>query len=614
MDKSEELANPGLFVTFIVRIEDISDKVLSVLSDDMSEAERESALSKIYDLIKADTEIEEYQDIRIRPFFHGNQYFLFVTETYNDIRLVGAPPSSIGKFGADTDNWEWPRHTGDFSLFRIYTGPDGKPAEYSEDNIPMQPRYHLPVSLDGVAEGDFTLVFGFPGRTDQYLPSVAMQQRVEMINPTRVGIRDQSLRILDQAMRNDPSARIQYASKQSRIANAWKKWKGESQGIEAVDGIGKRKLMEKEFTAALEANSDFPAEYSEILPQFTRMYEKIAEVAYSRAIIEEIVYRNVELFRMTTTLKRYVNLLDNNGEEAFKERLPRLTSYLERFYKDYNADIDREIALAVTKVYYKELPDRRKAPYALDQLEFAGGNLEVLINKVYSSSYFTKGERVLNTLANNPVGFIEQVKGDYAYQFIQEILEFSETNIFTPHNKMTDAINELQRQYMAALMEVFPDRRFYPDANSTMRVTYGKVEGYTWNEDQTYDFSTYLDGVIEKYVPGDYEFDVPEKLRSLHKEKEYGQYADKEGRLPVCFLGSNHTTGGNSGSPAIDAYGNLVGLNFDRTWHSTMSDVNYDPSICRNIMVDARYILFIIDKFAGAGHLVEEMTLVNPKS
>ncbi|MEO0725004.1 MAG: S46 family peptidase [Bacteroidota bacterium] len=614
MDKSEELSNPGLFVTFIVRIEDITEKVLGVLSDDMSEADREGALSKIYEQIKAGTPIEEYQDIRIRPFFHGNQYFLFVTETYNDVRLVGAPPSSIGKFGADTDNWEWPRHTGDFSLFRIYTGPDGKPAEYSEDNIPMKPRYHLPVSLDGVAEGDFTLVFGFPGRTDEYLPSVAIQQRVEMLNPTRVQIRDRSLKILDQAMRKDPSARIQYASKQSRIANAWKKWKGESQGIEAVDGIGKRKMMEQEFTAALEANSDFPAEYSKLLPQFEQLYSKIAEFAYSRAVIEEIVYRNVELFRLTTTLKRYVNILDNNGEEALKERLPRLTSYLEGYYKDYNADIDQEIATAVLKYYYKGMPTGRTAPFAADQFEYAGNDMDVLVNKIYSSSYLTKGDRVLNALAKNPVGFIQQVKGDYAYQYIQEILTFSEGAVFDPYREVMDEINQVQRQYMAALMEVFPDRRFYPDANSTMRVTYGKVEGYTWNEEQTFDYSTYLDGVIDKYVPGDYEFDVPEKLRTLHSEKDYGQYADQEGRLPVCFLGSNHTTGGNSGSPAIDASGNLVGLNFDRTWHSTMSDVNYDPSICRNIMVDARYILFIIDKFAGAGHLVEEMTLVNPKS
>ena len=221
---------------------------------------------------------------------------------------------------------------------------------------------------------------------------------------------------------------------------------------------------------------------------------------------------------------------------------------------------------------------------------------------------------MLNALAKNPVGFIQQVKGDYAYQYIQEILTFSEGAVFDPYREVMDEINQVQRQYMAALMEVFPDRRFYPDANSTMRVTYGKVEGYTWNEEQTFDYSTYLDGVIDKYVPGDYVIDVPEQLRTSHSEKDYVQYADQEGRLPVCFLGSNHTTGGNSGSPAIDASGNLVGLNFDRTWHSTMSDVNYDPSICRNIMVDARYILFIIDKFAGAGHLVEEMTLVNPKS
>lgn len=614
MDRSEELANPGLFVTFIVRIEDITEKVVSNFNENTSEAERQSMLSKIYEEIKLSTPKEDYQDLRIRPFFHGNQYFLFVTETYNDVRLVGAPPSSIGKFGADTDNWEWPRHTGDFSLFRIYTAPDGSPAEYSEENVPMQAKYHLPVSLDGVEEGDFTLVFGFPGRTDEYLPSVAMQQRVEVINPARIELRDKSLAILDRAMRKFPEARIQYASKQARIANAWKKWKGESQGIEAVDGIGKRKLMEKSFIDSLLADDRYPKAYRDILPDFRGLYEKKAPYARSRAIVNEIVYRNVELFRLTTTLKRYYNIVKNNGEEAYLESVPQLISYLEGFYKDYNVNIDLGIAMEMIQSYHEMLPEEHQATFAKDQLEFAGGNVRNLVGKVMRGSFFTKGDLVLKALRENPMGFLDQLRGDFAYQYVQEILQFSEKAIFNPDNEINEQINTLQRRYMAALMDVFSDRTFYPDANSTMRVTYGKVEGYTWNADEEYDYSTYLDGVIDKYVPGDYEFDVPEKLRQLHTDQDYGQYADTNGKLPVCFLGSNHTTGGNSGSPAIDAYGNLVGLNFDRTWHSTMSDINYDPSICRNIMVDARYILFIIDKFAGAGHLVEEMTLVNPKS
>lgn len=614
MSQEEELANPGLFVTFIVRIEDVTEKVLGQVAEDMAPEEREKALTKTFDAVKEGAVKEDYQDVVIRSFFHGKQYFMFITETYRDIRLVGAPPSSIGKFGADTDNWEWPRHTGDFSLFRIYTGPDGKPAEYSESNVPMKPRYHLPISLDGVEEGDFTLVFGFPGRTDEYLPSVAMQQRVEEINPLRIGIRDKSLAILNQAMRENPEARIQYAAKQARIANAWKKWKGESQGIEATDGIGQRKMMEKAFIDSLLANDRFPKSYRDILPDFRKAYNRIAPYARSQTVINEIIYRNVELFRLVTRLERSLPLLRGDVQQGEKAKMQNLITVLEQFYRDYNLDIDMEIGKLLLDVYFNTLPDEHQAQYAKDQLEYAGGNLDVLMNKYFRGSFLTRGDMVIKAIKENAGGFAAQVQGDPLYVFIQEILSFSRRNIFEPHDEIEAHIQDLQRDYMTALMDVFSDRRFYPDANSTMRVTYGKVEGYTWNNEQTYDFGTNLDGVIAKYVPGDYEFDVPERLRQLHSEKDYGQYADANGKLPVCFLGSNHTTGGNSGSPAIDAYGNLIGLNFDRTWHSTMSDINYDPSICRNIMVDARYILFIVDKFAGAGHLVDEMTLVHPKS
>lgn len=613
MDKSEELANPGLFVTFIVSIEDVTEQILADVDDKLAPRERQSKIDKNLEAFKSNYATESYQDLLIRSFFHGNQYFLFVTETYNDIRLVGAPPSSIGKFGADTDNWEWPRHTGDFSLFRIYAGKDNKPADFSTDNVPFKPRHHLPVSMDGVAADDFTLVFGFPGRTDEYLPAVAMEQRVNVLNPIRIGIRDKSLAILDEAMRNNPEARIQYASKQARIANGWKKWIGESQGIKATDGISRRKEMETEFNTLVKANAEWQRPYGNILSQFDRLYQKIQPYAESRDYINEIMYRNVELFQLTATLRRIVRIYDNNGMSGLEERLPRVKSYLESFYKNYNAEIDQQIAESLLAVYYSDVTAAHQAPYATDQLEFAGDNVEVLAQTIYKQSFLTKSELALQIINENPEGFIQQLKGDYAYQLVTNILKFSNEEVFDKYNSSLRRIEQMQRKYMAALMEVFPDRRFYPDANSTMRVTYGKVDGYSVGDTLNFDFSTYLDGVIEKYVPGDYEFDVPEKLRELHENKDYGPYTDEAGRVPVCFLGSNHTTGGNSGSPAIDAHGNLIGLNFDRTWHGTMSDINYDASICRNIMVDARYILFIIDKFAGASHLVEEMTLVHPK-
>lgn len=615
MNKSQEVPNPGLFVTFIVSITDVTEAVKAALPEgkEMEDSDLSGVYKQVAHDLTEEIKKEDYQNIVIRPFFNGNQYFAFVTETYNDIRLVGTPPSSIGKFGADTDNWEWPRHTGDFSLFRIYAGPDGKPARYSEDNVPLKPRHYLPVSMDGVKESDFTLVFGFPGRTNEYLPSIAMDQMVNTLNPIRIGIRDQSLRVLDLAMRENPEARIQYAAKQARIANGWKKWKGESQGIAATDAISKRAMMEQEFLREVKANPNHPAAYSQLFREFDYLYAKIKPFAVSRDYVNEIMYVNIELFRMANSLNKYMNIYRNNGLEALKDRIPELTAALEGFYKDYDVDIDRTTASLLMNVYYTSLAKEHQATYANDQLEYAGGKVEILMNKIFGSSFLTKGDLALKILSENPAKFFEQLQGDYAFQYVNEILGFSTKAIFNPYNEINDQIQDAQRRYMAALMEVFPDRRFYPDANSTMRVTYGKVEGYTVSPTETYDFATDLDGVIAKYVPGDYEFDVPAKLRELYEAKDFGEYTNDEGRVPVCFLGSNHTTGGNSGSPAIDAYGNLIGLNFDRTWHGTMSDINYDPAICRNIMVDVKYILFIIDKFAGAGHLVEEMTLVHPK-
>lgn len=612
-NQAGELPNPGLFVTFIVRMEDVTKNVLAEVTDEMNEKERQAAIDRALTRVKDEARREDYQDVLIRPFYHGNQFFLFVTETYRDIRLVGAPPSSIGKFGADTDNWVWPRHTGDFSLFRIYAGPDNKPADYSPDNQPYQPRHHLPISLDGVEVDDFTLVFGFPGRTDQYLPAVAMQQRVDVLNPIRIGIRDQSLAILDKAMRADPAVRIQYASKQSRIANSWKKWLGESQGIDAYGGIARKLAIEAEFTERINENPEWRDAYGDILPSFAGLYQEIEPYAITRDYVSEITFRNIELFQLANRLYSYLRIYESNGPEAFGQRLESLKNYLESFYKDYRPEIDQEITAALLTTYFREVKAPHQAPYAVQHAEYVSGDFEALADLLFQKSFLAKPEVAQRLLEQNPEGFFQQLKGDFAYEFVRAMITHNEEVVLKPYEAVNDRIDLLQRRYMAALMEVFPTRRFYPDANNTMRVTYGKVQGYEPRDAVSYDHLTYLDGVIEKYVPGDYEFDVPEKLLQLYKDRDFGQYAAANGQMPVCFIGSNHTTGGNSGSPAIDAEGNLIGLNFDRTWEGTMSDINYDLAICRNIMVDVRYILFIIDKFAGAEHLIEELTLVHPK-
>ena len=612
MDRSEELANPGLFVTFIERMEEVTDRVLDGVDDATTEAERAKLVQANTEALKAGYTLGAGEEVLVKPFYEGNKYYVFVTRTYSDVRLVGTPPSSVGKFGADTDNWEWPRHTGDFSLFRIYTAPDGSPAAYAPENVPMVPKRHLEVSLEGVQPEDFSMVFGFPGTTDQYLPASAMRQRTEVINPIRIGMRDRSLAVIDSAMRADRQVKIDYASKQARIANAWKKWRGESQGVAEVGAIAQRQQLEREFMQRLEAKPSAREQYGSLLAELDRLHAEREALEIARAYVGEINY-NVDLFRVANILDAQFKIADNNGQEAFNERVPSLLSSLEEFYAGYRPDLDREVASALLPAYYQQVDSQYREAFALDQLAFAGGSIDALTAQLYSGSYLAHGDRLLELLRQDPTDFIERVRADRGFQFARQLNRFNERQVIDVYNAYAERINALQREYMNALLLFFPERRFYPDANGTLRLSYGKFEGFTGLEGDTYDYMTYLDGVIEKYVPGDYEFDVPERLRELHAAKDYGPYATEEGKLPVCLLGSNHTTGGNSGSPALNGRGQLVGLNFDRTWQSTMSDVYYDPAICRNIMVDIRYVLFLIDKLGGAPHLVQEMTLVGAR-
>jgi hypothetical protein len=605
----EELPNEGLFVTFIDRIDDITEIALAGVTEEMSTSERQSTIDKNLKAYRDQVELSEFEDLIIRPFFHGNQYFVFKTTTYEDIRLVGTPPESIGKFGADTDNWVWPRHTGDFSLFRIYAGPNNKPAKYAPENKPYTPKHHLPISLDGIEEGDFTLVFGFPGRTNEYLPSDAVVQTIETINPARIEVRDEALKILDKHMRADEAVRLKYASKFASVANYWKKWIGESTGLKKTDAVGKKKKLEAEFITKNGADSD----NAQLLHAFNKLYKEKEPLAKVQAYYGEVTGRNIELMALMRIVDRMVSVYENNGSEAFYAFRERVEKYMEGFYKNYDASIDQEVFTRLIDIY-KNNVSPEFTPKALTSI-----NANDLAESIYSNSRFIDFRRASFFMADfidseDSAGeHVKTIKKDPAYKLYKEWSAFHTENVAQSNSMIQNQLDSLQRLYMKALMETFPDQKFYPDANSTLRVTYGNVMGYTPKDAVNYLPVTYLDGVIEKYVPGDYEFDVSEKLLQLYKDKDYGQYADKNGKVPVCFIGSNHTTGGNSGSPAIDAHGNLIGLNFDRAWEGTMSDINYDASICRNIMVDARYILFIIDKFAGADRLIEEMDLVHPK-
>lgn len=607
----EELPNPKLFVTFIVRIEDVTQKVLNGVQENMTESERQSLIDRNMAELRKTVKREEYQDGFVRGFFEGNQYYMFITETYRDVRLVGAPPSSVGNFGKDTDNWMWPRHTGDFSLFRIYAGPDNKPAPYSPDNKPYVPKRSLSISLDGVKQGDFTMVFGFPGRTMQYLPSPAVEQIMKVNDPAKIAIRDKALAVIDGFMRNDEKIKIQYAAKYAGISNAWKKWQGEVLGLTRTDAIGKKKKYEALFQQRVDANPQWKNSYGKLLSEFETAYAALKPLGFARDYFNEIIGR-IELFVVASQLNTLVTAYERDGQKGYEQRLPAVKSMLEGLYEEYSMVVDQKLFTSLLEMYVKDQEDRFVSPLLKQWLGEAGGSYDALAAKIYGETKDFDWKVAMQALDQPSAQVIADIKSRPVVQLYRDILSTYQQQVQGKLNEVQDHINQLQRTYMKAQMEVMKEKKFYPDANSTMRVTYGNVKGYEARDAVKYDYYSYLDGVMEKYKPGDYEFDVPEKLRELYRNKDYGQYGEK-GKMPVCFIAANHTTGGNSGSPALDAYGNLIGLNFDRVWEGTMSDINYDPSICRNIMVDIRYILFIIDKYAGAGHLVKEMKLVHPK-
>ena len=600
-DLANELPNPGMYVTFIKRIDEVTAAVLSGVENNMTASQKQSLIDKNIAAITKTAVKEEWQEIRIRPMYDGNKYFLFVTENFNDIRMVGAPPSSIGKFGSDTDNWMWPRHTGDFSLFRIYADKNNRPAAYSKDNVPFKPLHFLPVSLSGVQEGDFTMVFGFPGRTNEYLPAIAIEQLVNQQNPAKIELRDEALKTADKYMRADKAIKIKYASKYASTANYWKKWIGENQGLKQTNAIGKKKLLEADFQKKVQDNP----EYRDLLKQFDQYYTEIEQLALAQAYWNEVVNRNIELLFLTTKMYQFEKNVTKNPEK-FEEERAKVESNLNDFYKDFEPKVDKEVCYKLLVIY------AAKSPKQYQIKEPALTDIQNLTDRVYANSSLTSKTGALQIISGTQEEVLKKLNSDEAYILGKKLAENYYQNIQPNYQAIMLNIADVQKKYMKALMETYPDQRFFPDANSTLRVTYGKVKGYYPRDGVVYQPISYLDGVMEKYVPGDYEFDVPEKLKQLYLAKDFGQYGEN-GKMPVNFIGTNHTTGGNSGSPAIDAHGNLIGLNFDRVWEGTMSDYYYDPSICRNIMVDVRYILFIIDKYAGSTRLIKEMKLVHPK-
>ncbi|WP_312077322.1 S46 family peptidase [Chryseobacterium sp.] len=600
-----ELPNPGVTVDFIVDIKDVSTQILEDTSN-LQDAELAKKIANNIEIYKNSQKIENYQSISVKPMYYGNKYYAYVIETYKDVRLVGAPPQSIGKFGSDTDNWVWPRHTGDFSMFRIYADKNNKPAEYSKDNVPYVPKHYLPVSIKDKTENDFTFVFGFPGRTTEYLPAIAVEKIMTEIDPARIAVRDVALKTLDEKMRTDAATRIKYASKYASVANYWKKWIGEVEGLKKSNAVQKKVMYEGSLVAKNH-------EVKETLDQLSKLYNTQAPYALNNAYYTETV-RNAETLMLANLYSGYISAveagrMDEKNTAAFKTRLTN-------FYKDYSAELDSKVTAKLLALYANKT-DAKFLPAGFEQYKNEAQNInsfeDLSKNSIITGRSQVNGASLsmdIDKAFSNQDKLIKAIKKDAVYQLFMNMKDTYTQKADPEFTSIQAKIDALQKTYMAQQMSTDKERKFFPDANSTLRVTYGKVKGSSPRDAVSYDYQTHLAGVIEKYIPGDYEFDVPKKLIDLYNKKDYGVYKDKSGDVPVGFTATNHTTGGNSGSPALDAQGNLVGLNFDRQWEGTMSDINFDPRFSRNIMVDTKYILFIIDKFADSKWLIDEMKIV----
>lgn len=603
-NKGQELPNEGLFVTFIVSIEDVSDKIFAG-TDTLKNPE--PVIRRNISDLSALANAEEGIDAFVRAFYYGNQYYLIRTKSYKDIRLVGAPPSSIGKYGGDTDNWVWPRHTGDFSMFRIYADKNNEPAAYSEDNVPFKPKKHLPISMKGSDDGEFAMVYGFPGRTEHFLSSYQVEHVIESLNPARIAMRDASLEVINEARANDAAIRIQYASKQSSIANAWKKWKGQSRGLIMFNAIDKKRAFEEEFLKRAKAQNE--EKYYNVLADLNMLQRNLGPTSLARANFIELAYVSSELFRHAYSFDKLNNLYVSNASDGdvFQEK-QKLKSRLEGFFKDYNKQVDKDILKAQLGLYRKLMDKKFLTPWIAELR--TQEQIDRYLDKLYDKTMFVDQKALEDILTAGGTVGLKKLFKDPAFIAMKDLFTTYFANIAPDYQALSGEEERLMSIYVEGILKLFPELDHWPDANSTLRLSYGKVEGSEPMDGVLYEPQTTMDGLLAKYIEGDRDFDLPKRLLDLGEAKDYGNYANEKGELVVCFTSSNHTSGGNSGSPVINGKGELIGLNFDRSWESTMSDIMFDPSICRNIAVDIRYILFVVDKYANASHLIEEMDLV----
>lgn len=604
--KDQELANPGKVVSFLIRVEDVTDKVLAGVTAGTSEEARQDSIDKVSDQLIDEATKDNAYNARVKSIFNENQYLLFVYETFRDVRLVATPPHFIGKFGGDTDNWMWPRHTGDFSIFRIYTGPNGEPADYSPDNIPLKPKYHLPISLKGYQKGDFAMVMGYPGSTDRYLTAKGVETEMEVVNNTRINVRKAKLDIIKAYMATSEKATIQYASKKARSSNYYKYSIGQNKGLENLGVVAKKKANEDRFEAWVEQSPERIEKYGKALSLINNAYENISDdKAY--AYINEAFLRGPELFTRARSYEIMAyHLRKNKSTDLIDADVVNLENKMDRFFKDYDSDTDQKIVAALTKIYVDNV-DPKYYPDFISEIQHKyKGNYDKWAAHLFKKTFINDQDAVAKFLANPKLSVLEK---DPALKAVEQIYKMrSKASQDNRQDKDNQKVG--YRLFMDGMMQMNPDSVFYPDANSTMRLTYGEVGDYQPRDGVHYNYYTTIKGYIEKEIPGDSEFNVWPRLKELYYARDFGQYADADSTLHTCFTTNNDITGGNSGSPVINGNGELIGIAFDGNWEAMSGDIAFEPRLQKCINVDIRFVLWVIDRFAGATNLIDEMTLV----
>jgi len=607
MSRDEELPNPGKTATFLIRMEDVTDKVLANVTNNMSDNERSNKINEVANQLEREAKGNSHYEVFVKDFFNGNQYFLFVTETFKDIRLVGAPPQALGKFGGDTDNWMWPRHTNDFSMFRVYCGPDGKPAEYSEDNVPYQPKYFLPISLKGIEEGDFAMILGYPGGTSRYETSYGVEYTINNTNAARIDAREKKLEIISDYMATSHKAKIQYASKHARSANYYKNAIGQNEALAKLHVIDQKKALEDEFIDWVNSNESRKEEYGEAIRLIADYYSNV-KANKAREYMDEALLRGPEIFKFAYEVNMLEQMLEKPEENQFyiDRYVTRMKSSLDDYFKDYDAATDEKIVASLMKIYAEKNSKEYQPAFFEEIQKKYKGDYEKYAAKMFQKSVFDNKEELIAFLEDPTLKALQK---DMAFQASKDIYA-KYREISREIYAKSDELEKGQRLFVAGLMEMQPDKKFYPDANSTMRLTYGKVMSYEPRDGVTYKYYTTTDGYLQKEIPGDYEFDVPVRMKELLLDEDYGQYADEDGKLHTAFITNNDITGGNSGSPVINGTGELIGIAFDGNWEAMSGDLAFEPNLQRCINVDIRFVLWVIDVYAGADHLIDEMEII----